>query len=137
MYVCLYVRMYASRSIISMNFQPIPSGLRENTPLIIPKCWFSIEIDRWKIEKMRAQRNISKNRFLSLMSRKINFKLISTGLSVKLIKIHLFSVGHFVLRAIFVKIPAKNGKKVKNEWFSTITWQDLILHKNVKYKSNR
>ena len=64
---------------------------------------------------MRAQRNISKNRFLSLMSRKINFKLISTGLSVKLIKIHLFSVGHFVLRAIFVKIPAKNGKKVKNE----------------------
>ena len=23
-----------------MNFQPISSGLRENTPLIIPKCWF-------------------------------------------------------------------------------------------------
>ena len=32
---------------------------------------------------MRAQRNISKNRFLSLMSRKINFKLISKGLSAK------------------------------------------------------
>ena len=116
MYVCLYVRMYASRSIISMNFQLIPSGLRENTPLIIPKCWFSIEIDRWKIEKMRAQRNISKNRFLSLMSRKINLKLISTQVYLlKLIKIHLFSVGHFILRAIFVKITAKYGKKGK-EW---------------------
>ena len=51
MYVCLYARIYASSSIISMNFLTIPSELRENTPLIIPKCWFSIEIDRWKIEK--------------------------------------------------------------------------------------
>ena len=32
---------------------------------------------------MRAQRNIAKNRFLSLMYRKINLKLISTGLSAK------------------------------------------------------
>ena len=32
---------------------------------------------------MQAQRSISKNRFLSVMSRKINFKLISTDLSTK------------------------------------------------------
>ena len=83
MYACLYARMYGSSSIILMNFQPNPSGWRENTPLIIPKGWFSIEIDRWTIEKMWAQRNILKNWFLSLMSRKINFKLISTRLSAK------------------------------------------------------
>ena len=45
--------------------------------------WFSNEKDRWKTFKMLAQRNITKIQFLSLMSRKINFKLISIGLSAK------------------------------------------------------
>ena len=30
---------------------------------------------------------------------------------LKLIRIHLFPVEHFLLRAVFAKITAKNGKK--------------------------
>ena len=44
---------------------------------------------------MQAERNISKNRFLSLMSRKINFKLIFTGLSAKTNQNTPLSAGHF------------------------------------------
>ena len=59
------------------------------------------------------------------MSRKINFKLISAGLSAKTNWNTPFSVGHFFLQAIFAKITVKNGKKVKN-WRYNLTGFDFI-----------